>query len=231
MSVFKIWNKEIKGKLWAAGDIHGCYNLLMSRLKEIGFDFENDLLVAVGDLVDRGSQNIECVNLIDEPWFTSIKGNHEDLCIRGLNNDSYYRCHIENGGEWFYDLGYPTQQKIIGKLRELPVALEVKHRGKKFGFVHGHIEQNDWNEFKRILSEFDQVRYVIERKRLPTEIAMWGRDRIDPDNKQYTHVSGVDAVIMGHTVTQKPCKRDNCYYIDTGAVHWGTLTILDLSKV
>ena len=36
---------------------------------------------------------------------------------------------------------------------------------------------------------------------------------------------------MGHTVTQKPCKRDNCYWIDTGAVHWGTMTILDLSKV
>lgn len=41
----------------------------------------------------------------------------------------------------------------------------------------------------------------------------------------------VDAVIMGHTVTQKPFKRDNCYYIDTGAVHWATLTILDLETV
>ena len=37
----KIWDKEIKGKLYAVGDIHGCYNLLMNRLKEIVFDFEN----------------------------------------------------------------------------------------------------------------------------------------------------------------------------------------------
>ncbi|ENV60397.1 metallophosphoesterase [Acinetobacter soli] len=231
MSLVKTWDKEIKGNLYAVGDIHGCYNLLMNRLKDIGFDFENDLLVAVGDLVDRGAQNQECVNLIDQPWFTSVKGNHEDLTIMGLINPSYYQCHIQNGGEWFYELEYKTQQDIVKKLKTLPIALEVTHKGRKFGFVHGHIEQNDWDEFKAELNDFDQAQYIINRKRFPTEIAMWGRERLDPDNQQYTHVAGVDAVIMGHTVTNKPCKRDNCYWIDTGAVHWGTLTILDLSKI
>ena len=65
----------------------------------------------------------------------------------------------------------------------------------------------------------------------PPEIAMWGRERLNDENLEYTHVSGVDAVIMGHTVTQRPYKRDNCYWIDTGAVHWGTMTILDLSRL
>ncbi|ENX29508.1 MULTISPECIES: metallophosphoesterase [Acinetobacter] len=227
----KIWDKEIKGKLYAVGDIHGCYNLLMNRLKEIVFDFENDLLVAVGDLVDRGTQNEECVSLIDEPWFTSVKGNHEDLVIMGDVNRSYFNCHIQNGGEWFYDLDYQVQREIIKKLKTLPIALEISHKGKKFGFVHGHIEQNDWDEFKDELNNFDKAQHIIDHKRFPTELAMWGRDRLDEDKNQYTHVSGVDAVIMGHTVTQKPCKRDNCYWIDTGAVHWGTMTILDLSKI
>lgn len=231
MALVKIWDKEIKGKLWAVGDIHGCYNLLMNRLKEIGFDFENDLLVAVGDLVDRGIQNEECVSLIDEPWFTSVKGNHEDLVIMGDVNRSYFNCHIQNGGEWFYDLDYQVQREIIKKLKTLPIALEISHKGKKFGFVHGHIEQNDWDEFKDELNNFDKAQHIIDQKRFPTELAMWGRDRLDEENQQYTHVSGVDAVILGHTVTQKPCKRDNCYWIDTGAVHWGTMTILDLSKI
>lgn len=227
----KIWDKEIKGKLYAVGDIHGCYNLLMNRLKEIVFDFENDLLVAVGDLVDRGTQNEECVSLIDEPWFTSVKGNHEDLVIMGDVNRSYSNCHIQNGGEWFYELDYQVQREIIKKLKTLPIALEINHKGRKFGFVHGHIEQNNWDEFKSILNNFDQAQHIIKKERSPTELAMWGRDRLDEENQQYTHVSGVDAVIMGHTVTQKPCKRDNCYWIDTGAVHWGTMTILDLSKI
>lgn len=221
----KVWDKEIKGNLYTVGDIHGCYNLLMTRLNEIGFDFDNDLLVAVGDLVDRGTQNIQCVELLGKPWFTSVRGNHEDLCIGGLHNESYKRCHIANGGEWFYQLDGQAMYNIAKVFAELPVVLEVDHKGRKFGFVHGHIEQNDWSEFKESFKE-EPASF-----RDPSEIAMWGRERLDSDKKQYTHVTGVDAVIMGHTVTQKPCKRDNCYYIDTGAVHWGTLTILNLENI
>ena len=221
----KVWDKEIKGKLYAVGDIHGCYNLLMTRLKEIGFDFENDLLVAVGDLVDRGTQNIECVELLSKPWFTSVRGNHEDLCIGGLHNESYKRCHVANGGEWFYMLDEQAMYNIAKTFAELPVVLEINHNGKKFGFVHGHIEQNNWDEFKETFTQEPTA------FRDPSELAMWGRERLDEEKKQYANVSGVDAVIMGHTVTQKPCKRDNCYWIDTGAVHWGTMTVLDLSLI
>lgn len=221
----KVWDKEIKGKLYAVGDIHGCYNLLMNRLKEIGFDFENDLLVAVGDLVDRGIQNIECVELLSQPWFTSVRGNHEELCIWGRCDEPSRRCHVSNGGEWFYELSVQDQFQIAKQFSALPIALEVNHQGKKFGFVHGHIEQNDWNEFKQTLTNpFMKYQYG----RSAADLAMWGRERLNPEAKQYTQVSGVDMVIMGHTVTQKPCKRDNCYYIDTGAVHFGTLTILEL---
>lgn len=228
MAMVKVWNKEIKGKLYAVGDIHGCYNLLMSRLKEIGFDFENDLLIAVGDLVDRGTQNIECIELLSKPWFTSVRGNHEDLCIWGRCDVPSKRCHISNGGEWFYELSVEDQFQIAKTFSALPIALEVSHLGKKYGFVHGHIEQNNWDEFKQVLTN------PFSKKidgRSPVDLAIWGRDRLNDEKKQYTHVSGIDAVIMGHTVTQKPCKRDNCYWIDTGAVHWGTMTILDLSLI
>ncbi len=114
---------------------------------------------------------------------------------------------------------------IAKTFTELPVVLEINHNGKKFGFVHGHIEQNNWDEFKETFTQEPTA------FRDPSELAMWGRERLNDENQQYTHVSGVDAVIMGHTVTQKPCKRDNCYWIDTGAVHWGTMTILDLSLI
>lgn len=222
MSLVKVWDKEIKGKVYAVGDIHGCYNLLMNRLNEIGFNFENDLLVAVGDLVDRGIQNIQCVELLTKPWFTSVMGNHEDLCINGLHSEAHKDCHITNGGEWFYMLDGQAMYNIAKVFSELPIALEVNHNGKKYGFVHGHIEQNDWEEFKEAFNQ------EATKFRDPAAMAMWGRDRLNEDNQQYTHVSGVHAVIMGHTVTQKPCRRDNCYWIDTGAVHWGTMTILDV---
>lgn len=224
MILVKVWDQEIKGKLWTCGDIHGCYTLLMNILKQAGFDFENDLLVAVGDLVDRGSENIKCIELLSEPWFTSVRGNHEDLCIGGLQDESYRNCHIGNGGAWFYDeTDIIKRREIANTLDKLPIVLEVNHQGRKYGFVHGHIEQNDWDDFKQSFY-FD----VVPGQRDPVHEAMWGRDRLDMDNQQYSHVTGVDAVFMGHTVVERVCRRDNCYFIDVGSCFNGRLAVLDI---
>lgn len=218
----RVWDKQIKGRLFAVGDLHGCYNLLMSKLKEIGFDFEKDLLASVGDLVDRGTQNMECVSLLAEPWFVAVRGNHEQLCIDGLTNQASKNCHVSNGGAWFYDIDGQLQYDIANKFKALPIVLEINHQGGKFGFVHGHIEQNNWEDFKATFHS------ETGRPRNATDLAIWGRERLNPDALDYAHVDGVEAVIMGHTVVSRPCKRDNCFYIDTGAVHNANLTIIEL---
>lgn len=53
--------------IWVAGDLHGCYTNLMNKLDTIGFDNKKDLLISVGDLVDRGTENVECLELITFP--------------------------------------------------------------------------------------------------------------------------------------------------------------------
>lgn len=37
--------------VFVVGDIHACYSLLKEKLKDVGFNFNNDFLIAVGDLV------------------------------------------------------------------------------------------------------------------------------------------------------------------------------------
>lgn len=78
--------KSIDGQkissVYIVGDLHGCYSLLMQELKKIDFDFENDLVICTGDLVDRGVENLECISLLDQPWFFTVRGNHEEMCIR-----------------------------------------------------------------------------------------------------------------------------------------------------
>ncbi|MCO6561391.1 MAG: metallophosphoesterase, partial [Gilliamella sp.] len=74
-------------KIFVVGDLHGCYDLLMSKLSDAGFDFKHDLLIAVGDLIDRGTQNLECLRLINENWFKTVRGNHEQMAINGINGD------------------------------------------------------------------------------------------------------------------------------------------------
>ena len=37
--------------VYVVGDIHACYTQLKDKLKEVGFNYNTDLLIAVGDLV------------------------------------------------------------------------------------------------------------------------------------------------------------------------------------
>ena len=72
-------------KVYVVGDLHGCHGMLMTHLEEIEFDFDADLLISVGDLIDRGGQNVECLDLITQSWFRAVRGNHEQMAIQALN--------------------------------------------------------------------------------------------------------------------------------------------------
>ncbi|MFH4155367.1 metallophosphoesterase, partial [Acinetobacter baumannii] len=95
------------------------------------FDFKNDLLISVGDLVDRGKKSLECIKLLNKPWFKAVRGNHEQMCIDGMLNHKIRNIHKDerNGGEWFYKLSKSDQLKIIEQLKELPLYLEIEHKG------------------------------------------------------------------------------------------------------
>lgn len=209
-------------RIFICGDIHGQYEILMKALKKLGFDFHNDLLVCTGDLVDRGDGNLEVIALLDQPWFKSIRGNHDQMCIEGLSNTKMKQVHKDavNGGEWFYELSDDQQEKIFRQFAELPFILEINYRGHKVGVVHGDIHVNDWNQFKGLFTQPDTD--WIER--LQNSI-IWGRTRVHHHDKGgYTNVSGVDAIFLGHTIMKEITQLDNCFYIDTGAYHTGDLS-------
>ena len=44
-----------------------CYTRLMSELHRVDFDPAQDLLISVGDLIDRGTENVECLELLQMP--------------------------------------------------------------------------------------------------------------------------------------------------------------------
>lgn len=228
----EVYNKPIAGDLYVVGDLHGCYDLLMQKLQQVQFNVEQDLLVSVGDLVDRGSQNIECADLILQPWFKAIRGNHEELCIKGLFDADMMAIHRRegSGGDWFYSLQSIQQQRLITLFGNLPLVLEVNYGTKKYGFVHADISFSDWDLFKQAMlnNEPDEM----NPQRLAREVSLWGRGRIRAQQTQqiYPRVEGVDQVYLGHTVIAVPEQHQNCQFIDTGAVFNGELTLLKLEK-
>jgi hypothetical protein len=81
------------------GDIHGELTALIALLGHLGYDShgahpDDRKLVFVGDLVDRGPDSHMAVEMLAEPWFHAVRGNHE---LNLLIDD------IKDGSGWFFD--------------------------------------------------------------------------------------------------------------------------------
>lgn len=73
--------RNVAGRDFAVGDIHGCFSYLERSLEVIGFDEGVDRLFSVGDLVDRGPESDQVLTWLGKPWFHAICGNHEVMAI------------------------------------------------------------------------------------------------------------------------------------------------------
>lgn len=208
----KYLNIDEDVNVYVVGDIHACYTLLKEELKNINFDYTKDLLIGVGDIIDRGNENEKCVGLINEDWFVTVKGNHEDFCIQGVSNDhiAFYHKMTNNGGEWFYKQPEDTQVAIANIFEKLPFMLEVNYCGKKFGFVHADLPVEDWELAKEMLINND----IIDGRDFSDHL-IWSRGIV---NKDYVEIAQVDNVFFGHTVLPKITQIGNCTFLDTGGV-------------
>lgn len=73
---------------YVMSDLHGCYNQLEQALKK--WDKENERLVIMGDLIDRGPDSLKVVRKMMElketypDNVTVLKGNHEEMLLAWL---------------------------------------------------------------------------------------------------------------------------------------------------
>lgn len=89
--------------VWVVSDIHVCYQWLMDELKRRHFNPDADLLISVGDIIDRGPDSVKCLQLMQEKWFYAVRGNHEQMALDALENNDFSLWSI-NGGNWFTGL-------------------------------------------------------------------------------------------------------------------------------
>lgn len=67
------------GKRFVMGDIHGNYKGLKQVLERSNFNIEEDTLVQLGDIVDRGPNVNKCVETLSKIQnFIGIRGNHDE---------------------------------------------------------------------------------------------------------------------------------------------------------
>jgi len=224
---FKYYTKNLKGKDFVVGDIHGMFSLLESHLEMLGFNPETDRLFAVGDLIDRGPESYRVLEFLEKPWFHTIKGNHEMMLIEARHKKTTYRSWIKhNGGEWWEDVDAYTQVEIRQQLSDLPVVFEVATDNGKIGIVHADVPVGlSWQKIVHSVYIDDEIR----------DYMLWSRNRMKyiELTGETISVEGIDLVILGHTPIKDPLKIANLYYIDTGAAYiqdddLGHLTILQI---
>ena len=79
-------------KFFAIGDIHGCFSQLTSLHKNIftfeKFDPKNDLLIYLGDYIDRGKYSKEVINQILKLNDKDNNITYEEIVVFTGNNDN-----------------------------------------------------------------------------------------------------------------------------------------------
>lgn len=95
----------MKKRIFAVSDIHGNFDALIKGLEEAGYD-ENDnnnLLVAIGDHFDRGSQSLAVYEylkrLSDEKKAIILRGNHDNMFIDYLEGTTVSPFNYTHNGE------------------------------------------------------------------------------------------------------------------------------------
>jgi len=224
---FKSFDENLSGRDFVVGDIHGMFSLLESQLDYISFNHAIDRVFSVGDLIDRGPESHRVLEFLNQPWFHSIKGNHEMMLIEAKHKKTHYRSWIKNnGGEWWEDIDAKSQKLIREKLSTLPVAIEVVCGSRRVGIVHADIPLGfTWQEIIKSLDNDEEIHDYL----------MWSRNRFKhiQISGKTSEVYGIDMVVMGHTPMSKPLQIENIYYIDTGAAYvknedLGHLTLLEI---
>lgn len=217
------------GRDYICGDIHGCFDVVDEALENVGFDESIDRLFCVGDLVDRGPQSDHALKWLDYPWFYSVIGNHEDMCIQNyMKKDRRISLwHEQNGGAWFNALSEHEQKEFAWRFHDLPVIIQVG----EYGILHAEppLHMNNWNT-------------IVQSRNMnhTADCLLWGRSRhnntVKRGNDRISNkIDGIKILYVGHTPTSQAIQDGNICWIDTGAVFpeynnkYGYLTLIHLN--
>lgn len=192
-------------KTYIIGDIHGCFDELIDLIAQAGIT-EQDRIIALGDIVDRGNKSKEVYEYLkNRPNTLVLMGNHERKHQNKILSYAQEIVKVQFGADydpflnWIDTLDYFYETEaaiIIHAFFEHDVALEQQKKEVLCGSTSGD-------------------RYLGKKY---------------PEGKYWTDFyTGEKPVIYGHHVVgDLPKIYNNTYGIDTGACHGGYLTAIEL---
>ncbi|MBU0480193.1 MAG: serine/threonine protein phosphatase [Proteobacteria bacterium] len=207
------------GKIFAIGDLHGCFAKLQKLLSRIPYEPGRDRLVFLGDYIDRGPDTAKVLDLLCElkeqsPDLIALLGNHEYLLLE------YHRS------------GDPA---LLPYLRKMGIDSTLKSYGVHTGFSLRSLSfmpaaHLDFLENLRLYWESEE--YIFAHAGLEPGVPLTEQDATSFCEARDSFLSStVDfgkKVIFGHTEFELPLVTPNKIGIDTGAVYGNILTAVEL---
>ena len=205
------------------GDIHGNYKPMMELFRTVRLDYKNDLLISLGDLVDRGPEPVKVVDeLMKIRNFIFIMGNHDYWFYE------YLRSGIRSI-DWLFQGGKQTLLDYSDKQ-----GAGARHMDFFGSAGHYHIDKKN-----RLFvhAGFDWKRPFVQQKK-DIQVLLWDRTLFaaasvyQENGKNFEEFS---EIYIGHSPTQLlnqncPFQLSNLWMMDTGAGHKRLLSLMDLDS-
>jgi serine/threonine protein phosphatase 1 len=207
------------GKIFAIGDIHGCYEKLRELMERLPYDPQQDTLVFLGDYIDRGPQSREVLTYLcqlrrEAEKVVMLMGNHEYLMLeyhrsgdpallpflRQLGIDKTLNSYGVNHPQSLQDMLF-----LPAEHRDLLDSLLPYWETEDYIFVHAGLDPN------LSLAQHDLSTLCETRAAFITDEHDYGK-----------------LVIFGHTAFDMPFVTPTRIGIDTGAVYGNLLTAVEL---
>jgi serine/threonine protein phosphatase 1 len=204
-------------RIFAVGDIHGCYQKLCALMDKMPLNKEQDQLLFIGDYIDRGPGSIEVLDYLINlkkrlPGIIFLKGNHEDMLQNYLDGNDRFT-YLLNSGQQTLD-AYLNKQNASADYPVPPAHLEflselrLYYQTEDYIFVHAGMR--------------DKVPLESQKE---TDL-LWIRDEFI-----YSDYDFGKRVVFGHTPFKEPLVQTNKIGIDTGAVYGNRLTCVQLPEM
>ena len=204
------FDKNINGRDFVVGDIHGCYFDFMELLKQIKFDKSVDRMFSVGDLIDRGPNSLDCAELMYEKWMYVVRANHEQMMIDCILQNGRQQADMwaMNGGSWHIEVDFQLLKAIAEDMDRLPYIIVIGTGKDRINICHAElvaatdIDIDQWDKDNDFTPHWQRNNIIWGRSICynPTAIA-----------------ADLSLTFVGHTPMGEPMfhEKANHVYIDT----------------
>jgi serine/threonine protein phosphatase 1 len=218
-------------RVYAIGDIHGQFRQLEILFQAIIQDLKREpppqyRIICLGDLVDRGERSRDVIQLLidlsqDFP-LTILRGNHEDMLLRAIDEPSYLL-------EWRKYGGLETMASY--RVNAAPLMqgknVDIVHQSFKEKFEANHRRFIEHMPFYHISADYFFCHAGIKpgqplSQQDPIDL-LWIRDEFL--ESQLAHGK---MIVHGHTSVESVDIRPNRINVDTGAYLTGRLSCVVL---